>query len=165
MEGIYFDSYSRKIRTHRVRKHGSKRLTVEAAGSTGSAWAEEEGSEWTRYLRPDWLSNSRQNTEKYFLVERVPFPGSSVTQSSFQAAQLVFISSRQPSWSLLLFSWLFSSSSPLVQLAEPVRSAYIILPVMEEAPWRDHSPTALSLLVSRQQSMMSTGVALWRSEG
>jgi hypothetical protein len=60
---------------------------------------------------------------------------------------------------------LFSSSSPLVQLAEPVRSAYIILPVMEEVPWRDHSPTALSLLVSRQQSMMSTGVALWRSEG
>jgi hypothetical protein len=48
---------------------------MEAAGSTGSAWAEEEGSEWTRYLRPDWLSNSRQNTEKYFLVERVPFPG------------------------------------------------------------------------------------------
>lgn len=31
--------------------------------------------EWTRYLRPDWLSNSRQNTEKCFLVERVPFPG------------------------------------------------------------------------------------------
>lgn len=29
----------------------------------------------TRYLRPDWLSNSRQNTEKCFLVERVPFPG------------------------------------------------------------------------------------------
>lgn len=86
-------------------------------------------------------------------------------EGAWRERQVPSVSQVQPSWSLLLFSWLFSSSSPLVQLAEPVRSAYIILPVMEEVPWRDHSPTALSLLVSRQQSMMSTGVALWRSEG
>lgn len=36
---------------------------------------EDGGPEWIRCLRSDWLSNSRQNTEKGFLVEGVPFPG------------------------------------------------------------------------------------------
>lgn len=45
------------------------------AGGTGSTRVEDGGPEWIQCLGSDWLSNSRQNTEKCFLVEGMPFPG------------------------------------------------------------------------------------------